>query len=62
MSKAFILVILLAAASLTGCAAGIQVGNFHTGGSLLCGSYDRADGERMVLRGCIEEAMHGGGE
>lgn len=56
-----VVLVLLAALSM-GCAAGLQVGNFHTGGSLLCGSYTRHDGDTMVLDGCLEEALHGGSD
>lgn len=43
----------------TGCATGLQVGNFHYGGSFLCGSYERDDGHHMEIDGCLEEAIHG---
>lgn len=56
--KTFI-ALLFGACLLVGCATGLQVGNFHYGGSFLCGSYERADGSNMEIDGCLEEAIHG---
>ncbi len=54
-----IIALLFGTTLLGGCATGLQVGNFHYGGSFLCGSYSRDDGSTMEIDGCLEEAIHG---